>query len=106
MPRYLVQASYTVDATKALAKGGGSKRRAEVEEFIRSAGGRLEAFYFAFGDVDVYSVVEMPDASTAAALSMAVNGSGAVRLRTTVLLTPEELDEASRKSVSYRPPAP
>jgi uncharacterized protein with GYD domain len=104
MPKYLVQVSYTADATKALLKGGGSKRRAEIEEFIKSAGGRLEALYFAFGDVDSYAIVELPDAATTAAMSMAANSSGAVHLRTTVLLTPEELDQAAKKSVNYRPP--
>jgi uncharacterized protein with GYD domain len=104
MPKYLVQVSYTSDATKALAKGGGSKRRTEVEEFVRAAGGRLEALYFAFGDVDAYAITELPDAATAAAMSMAANASGAVHLRTTVLLTPEELDQAAKKSVNYRPP--
>jgi uncharacterized protein with GYD domain len=104
MPKYLVQVSYTADATKALVKGGGTKRRTEVEEFVRSAGGRLEALYFAFGEIDVYAVVELPDAATAAAMSMAANGSGAVRLWMTVLLTPEELDQATKKSVNYRPP--
>src|SRR4051794_25021926 len=105
MPRYLIQTQYATDATKALAKGGGSKRRREVEELVRSAGGRIEAFYFAFGDVDAFTIAELPDAATAAAMSMAANSSGAVRLRTTVLLTPEELDEAARKSVAYRPPS-
>ena len=104
MPKYLIQVSYTADATKALVKGGGSKRRAEVEEFVRKAGGRLEALYFAFGEVDAYAITELPDAATAAAMSMAANGSGAVRLRTTLLLTPEEMDQAAKKSVNYRPP--
>lgn len=104
MPRFLIQASYTPEAAKSLVKGGGSKRRTEVEEMVRKAGGRLEAFYFAFGDVDVYAITELPDAATAAALSMAVNSSGAVRLHTTVLLTPEELDQATTKSINFRPP--
>ena len=104
MPRYLAQVSYTAEATKGLVKGGGSKRRAEGEEFIKSAGGRLEALYFALGEVDAYAIFEVADASTAVAMSMAANSSGAVHLRTTVLLTPEELDQAAKKSVNYRPP--
>jgi uncharacterized protein with GYD domain len=104
MPKYLIQVSYTADATKALVKGGGSKRRREIEEFVGSAGGRLETLYFAFGEVDAYAITEFPDATTVAAMSMAANSSGAVRLRTTVLLTPEELDQAAKKSVNYRPP--
>ncbi len=104
MPKYLIQASYTADATKALVKSGGTKRRSEVEEFFKSAGGRLETFYFALGETDVYAIGDLPDASTAAAMSMAANGSGAVHLRTTVLLSPEELDQAATKSIKYRPP--
>lgn len=66
--------------------------------------GKVESFYFAFGDIDAYVIADAPDAQTAAAMSLAVNATGAVHLRTTVLLTPEEMDAAMKKSVSYRPP--
>ena len=38
------------------------------------------------------------------ALSIAVNASGAVNLRTIPLITPEEVDAAAKKQVAYRPP--
>jgi uncharacterized protein with GYD domain len=104
MPIYLWQASYTADGTKGLLKDGGSKRRATVQQMVEKAGGKLHAFYYAFGEADVYGIAEFPDHATAAALSLTVNASGAVGLRTTVLLTPEEVDAAAKKSISYRPP--
>lgn len=104
MPKYLLQASYTAEGTKGLAKEGGSKRRAHLEEVVKKLGGRLEAFYYAFGEHDVYVIADVPDAETAAAISLAVNGSGAVRAKTTVLLSPEDMDRASKKSVGYRAP--
>jgi len=104
MPKYLVQASYTTEGVKGLLKDGGSKRRAAAEAAIKGLGGRLEAFYFAFGETDVFAIAEMPDNASATAVSLAVTASGAVRTRITVLLTPEEVDQATKKTVSYRPP--
>jgi uncharacterized protein with GYD domain len=75
-----------------------------VQQMLEKAGGKLEAFYFAFGDADVYCIADVPDAATAAAVSFAVNAAGFVKLKTTVLLTPEEIDKASKTSVGYRAP--
>ena len=104
MPIYLWQASYTAEGTKGLMKDGGSKRRAVVQKMVEQVGGRLHSFYYAFGEADVYGIAEFPDQASAVALSLAVNASGAVQLRSTVLVTPEELDAATAKSVAYRPP--
>jgi uncharacterized protein with GYD domain len=104
MPRYLFQASYTVDGIKGLLKDGGSQRRAAAEVAIKAVGGRLEAFYFAFGDTDAFVIAEVPDNASAAAVSLAVCASGAVHAKTTVLMTPEEMDAATKKTVSYRAP--
>ena len=105
MPKYLFHASYTSAGAKGLRKGGGgSQRRAAVKELIEKAGGKLEAFYFAFGEADVFIVAELPDHATAAAISMTVNEAGGATLRTTVLLTAEELDAAAQKTITYRPP--
>ena len=104
MPTYLWRASYTADGTKGLLKEGGTKRRAAVQQMIEKAGGKLHAFYFAFGDADVYGIAEFPDHATAAGVSLAVNASGAVQLHTTLLISPEELDAGAHKSVSYRAP--
>ena len=104
MPKYLVHASYSAEGVRGLLKDGGSKRRAAAEAAIKGLGGKLEAFYFAFGDTDVFALADAPDNISAAAVSLAVSASGAVHTKITVLLTPEEMDEATKKSVSYRPP--
>lgn len=104
MPKYLIQASYSAEGTKAILKAGGSARRSAAQEAIESVDGRLEGFYFGFGEDDVYCVVDAPDNLSAAAVALAVNASGSVRLKTTVLLTAEEVDQAAKKTVRYRPP--
>ena len=104
MPKYLLQASYTAEGLRGLLKEGATKRKAAAEQLIDSLGGKLEVFYPAFGDTDVFLIVDAPDNESAAAASMAVGASGMVQVKTTVLLTPEEIDRATKKSVSYRPP--
>jgi len=102
MPKYLMQASFTQEGIKGLAQEGGSKRRQAVEKFFGSAGGKLEALYFAFGYTDV--IADLPDNVSAAALSLAANAAGAVQVKATVLITPEEMDQAAQKSLGLRPP--
>jgi uncharacterized protein with GYD domain len=104
MPKYLIQASYNSEGAKGLMKDGGSKRRHAAEQAIASAGGRLEAFYFAFGEHDAYVLIDAPDNATVAASSVAINASGAVTSRTIVLMTPEEMDQAIKKTVKYAAP--
>jgi uncharacterized protein with GYD domain len=104
MPKYLFQASYTSDGVKGLLKEGGSGRRTAVTSAVEKLGGTLEGLYFAFGDTDVYLVVDMPDNASVTALALATAASGAVTSKTTVLLTPEEVDDAARKNVAYRAP--
>ena len=104
MPKYLVIASYSADGAKGLLKDGGSKRRQAAETALKSVGGRVEAFYFAFGDGDLYAIVDAPDNVSMAAASLAINASGAVGTKTVVLLTPEEIDQATRKTPTYQPP--
>jgi len=104
MAKILCQASYTVEGTKGLLKEGGSGRKAAVVNLLEGVGGRLEAFYYAFGDADVYLIADVPDHVTAAAISLAVNAAGAASCRTTVLLTAEEVDAAAKKTIKYRPP--
>ena len=104
MAKYLFQGSYTEEGLKGLLKEGGSKRREAAEHVIKSVGGTLESYYFAFGGNDFYVIVDMPDNVSTAALALTVNGSGAVNVKTVVLLTPEEVDKAVKKTVDYRPP--
>ncbi len=104
MPKDLIQASYTIEGTKGLLKDGGTKRRTAVSMLMKQLGGRVEAFYYAFGDTDVYVIAEAPDNATAATVSLAITASGAGSLKTTLLLSPEEIDQAAKKTVTYRPP--
>ncbi len=104
MPKYMIQASYVGEGLKGLLKEGGTKRRETVEQVIESMGGTLESFYYAFGDYDVVGVADMPDNQSSVAFSMMINASGVINAKTTVLLTPEELDGATQKVVDYRPP--
>ncbi len=104
MPKYLLRASYTVEGARGLLKEGGSGRRTAVEKLVRKLGGELEGFYYAFGDADAIAIVDVPDAATVTALSLAINSSGAVNVATTALVTPEEVDAACKKSVPYRAP--
>lgn len=105
MPKYLWEACYTEEGTKGLLKEGGSKRRAAVEEAVKGLGGKLETFYYAFGNTDVYAIVELPDAEAVAAFSLVVKAAGAASVRTIVLLAPEQIDAATKKGIAYRPPA-
>jgi len=104
MPKYLFEASYTEEGVKGLIKDGGSKRRAAVEALAKGLGGRVEAFYFTYGEADALVIVDLPDSASATAASLAVGASGAARVKTTVLITPEEVDQAVKKTVQYRPP--
>jgi uncharacterized protein with GYD domain len=104
MPKYLIQASYAAEGVEGVRSKGGSARRDAIDEMVSGLGGEVEAFYFAFGRHDVYVIADLPDNEAAAAVGITVNASGAVRARTVVLLTPEEIDEAANRSVDYRPP--
>jgi uncharacterized protein with GYD domain len=104
MLKFLITGSYTAEGAKALVKVGGSQRKAAVEKMLVGLGGRLEAFYFAIGHSDLYVVAEAPDMAAIAAVSLAVNASGMVRISTVVLMTPEEVDAACKKTVGYQPP--
>lgn len=104
MPKYLFLTSYNAEGTRGLLKEGGSKRRKVAEDVAKAAGGRLEAFYFAFGEFDACAILDLPDGAGVAAASLAVNASGAVTNKTIVLMTAEEMDAAVKKAPQYRPP--
>ena len=104
MPKFLFEASYTLDGVKGVQAAGGSSRRDAVAKVAESVGGRLEGFYFAFGDRDAYVVVDLPDNESATAVALTVNAAGGATVRTVVLLTPEEVDAAAQRSVEYKPP--
>ena len=104
MPKYLFQVNYVGEGVKGLLKDGGSKRRAVVEKFFKSVGGAIEAFYYAFGDTDLYIIGDFPDHATVASCVLTVTATGTVTVKTTVLLTPEEVDKAAKKTPTYTRP--
>ena len=104
MPRYLFVGNYSPQGSKGVLAAGGTSRRAVIEKMVADLGGRVETFDFAFGSDDVYTIVELPDARTATAIALTVNGSGAISLRTVVLMTPEEVDAAGQVQPNYQPP--
>jgi uncharacterized protein with GYD domain len=104
MAKYLVRASYTATGAQGLIKEGGSKRRKVVDTAVKKMGGKLESFYYALGDSDVYAVAEFPDTVSAVALSVAIAASGAVRTTLTPLITAEDMDKACQMHPSYAPP--
>jgi uncharacterized protein with GYD domain len=104
MPKFLFEASYTLEGVKGVQAKGGSARRDAVAAVAESVGGTLESFYFAFGESDAYVTVDLPDNEAATAVALTVNSAGGAAVKTTVLLTPEEVDAAAQRSVDYRPP--
>lgn len=102
MPKYLVQVNYVGEGIKGLLKEGGSSRHAVVEKLIKSLGGTMEAFYYAFGETDLFVIADVPDDASMAAIALTVAATGTIAIKTTVLLTPEEIDAAGKKSPLYR----
>jgi uncharacterized protein with GYD domain len=104
MPKFLFEASYTLDGIKGVQSAGGSSRRDAVAQVAESVGGQLESFHFAFGERDAYVIVELPNNESAAAVALTVNAAGGATVKTVVLLTPDEVDAAAKQSVDYKPP--
>jgi uncharacterized protein with GYD domain len=104
VPRYLFIATYSPQGAKTVLATGGTARRTAIEKMLTGLGGRLESFDFAFGSDDVFLLCDLPDARSAAAVSLTLNGSGVASTRTVVLMSPEELDDAVGIHPDYRPP--
>jgi uncharacterized protein with GYD domain len=104
MPKFLVEAIYTAEGHKGLAKDKPSGRKAAITQAVKKLGGKLDAIYFCLGENDVILIADMPDHVSAAALGSAACASGMTRTKTTVLLTVGEADEALSKPVAYRAP--
>lgn len=105
MPKYLLEVSLSKKGLQGTLKEGGTARKAVSEALLKSVGGKLEAFYYAFGDRDVIALIDVPDNASAARVATAVTASGAGSVKTTVLLTPKEMDQIGKVDTDYRPPA-
>ena len=105
MPKYLVKASYTVEGTKGLIKGGGgTARRNAVQQMMQGIGGKVESFYYAFGHDAAFVILDAPNNVSVAAVSLAVKAAGGANSEVIVLLTPEEIDQAAKMTINYRAP--
>ena len=104
MPKYLIQASYTSEGLKGLAKDKASGRKAAVQGAVKNLKGKVESFYFSFGSDDIVVIVDAPDNIAAAALALSVGATGLVDIRTTPLMTVEEVDQALALPTKYRAP--
>ncbi|MGN6167801.1 MAG: GYD domain-containing protein [Solirubrobacteraceae bacterium] len=104
MPKYLVQSTYTREGVEGIRSKGGTARREAIIDMAKSLGGEVESYYFGFGEYDVLAILDLPDDEAAAAVALAVDVAGTATAKTTVLLTPEQIDEAVRRTADYRPP--
>src|SRR5258708_38289554 len=94
MAKYLFEVSYTAQGAKSLLEGGGGKRRAAAEQAAKSVGGKIESFYFAFGDADAFVIADVPDHASASAGSLATSGTLRAPCKIGGLLNPREANRA------------
>ncbi len=104
MAKFLIKATYTLEGLRGVAKDGGSSRADVVRKMVEGLGGHMETFYFAFGEDDVFVICDLPDTKTAAAVAFTVGAAGGANTKTVTLLTPEEVDAATRQVVDYTAP--
>jgi uncharacterized protein with GYD domain len=108
VPKYLFTGTLTDSGLKGILKEGGTSRWKAVGQLAKSLGGTLESYYYAFGDPDLYVVMDLPDNVSAAAGSLIANAAGTTHIQVTVLIPLEEVDQATdlAKKVTgeYRPP--
>lgn len=104
MPKYLFTGTYSAEGARGVLKEGGSGRREASEKLVKSLGGKVEAYYFAFGSDDFYLIADLPSNAAAAAGSLTAAATGAIATRTVVLMTPEEVDAATKLTPTYRAP--
>lgn len=104
MKKYLITGSYNAEGSKGLLQEGGTGRQEAVSKMLAGMGGKIESFYYSFGEHDLYLIIEMPDEISAAAVALRVNAAGLVKIRTAPLLSIADIDQATKKTVEYRAP--
>ena len=107
MSSYLLQVGYTPEAWASMIAHPHDRLDA-VRPVIEKLGGKMLHGWFAFGDYDIVSIVEMPSNVEAAAFSLAAAAGGAVRtIKTTPLMTTAEGIEAMKKAAKsgYKAPS-
>jgi uncharacterized protein with GYD domain len=104
MPKFLFETTYTTDGVRGLMKDKATARRLANEKLLESVDGKLEAFYYTMGERDVIAIVDLPNAEAAAAVSLTGMATGLNRVKTTPLLTVEEVDRALARKLAFRGP--
>jgi uncharacterized protein with GYD domain len=102
--RYLVRANLTGEGIKNLQKQPPTALKAGVAKFVESVGGKLEFWYFDYGEATAYSVIYYPDEIAAATAQLSTNAAGFARVRIRPLLSAEEMDKAVAKVPPVRVP--
>jgi uncharacterized protein with GYD domain len=106
MPKYLFEVSYSTQGIQGVTREGAAHRADFIRTMTEQIGGKLESFYFAFGETDAFVTTELSDDETAAAIALQVAASGTAKVKTVKLLTPEQIDQARAKETGFRPPGP
>jgi uncharacterized protein with GYD domain len=103
---YLFQASYTPEAWAAQTRNPQDQIEA-MRGVVENLGGKVTAGFISFGEYDVMVIADLPSNSSAAALSIAAAGTGAMKaIKTTPLLSADEAMDAMRSAAAsgYAPP--
>ena len=102
MPKYLFTGSYTADGARAILKDTAAGRRQALTAAVEGLGGKVEGLWYAFGDDDLYALVDLPSNVRAAAISVLVASTGTFAPKIVALLTVDEMDEALKTKVNFR----
>ena len=104
MAKYLYRLQYTKTGLEGTVKEGFGAREAFFRKTVEGLGGKTEAAYWAYGDEDIFIMVDFPDAEAATGLSLALALTGSFRVSTTPLLTAKEMDAGAKRMPAYRAP--
>jgi uncharacterized protein with GYD domain len=108
MAKFAMFFSYTPNTWAQMMKNPGD-RLAASRAAIEPLGGRIEALYFMFGEWDGFSIIEVDDSDTAAAISIGISSTGAFsKVETRQLIAPEDLPAVLNRAAAgverYSPP--
>jgi uncharacterized protein with GYD domain len=106
MAKYMALFNFTSEAIRRFVANP-SDRAAVVRGLVESVGGSLECYYWMFGQYDAMAIIEMPDAHTTAATSLAIVSSGAfTHFETHELIEAGALTAIAERAreIAYQPP--
>ena len=95
MPRYMYSGNYTEKGAAGLLKDGGKARYDEAERIANAMGGTLHGYYWAYGSMDFFMIMDIPSQAMAIKFSLHVGASGVFNGKLTPLISVDEMDEAT-----------